>query len=123
MIISQSIIFAGASINAYVLIPEGARIESCWLMLESTLVAHAVNYLTFNVRGSNGTSAIVTARTTDTGASGTTITAKTSEQLTLINADKQSFAAGEYIALEVTQGGTVTANKVVFGMKLAFDRD
>ena len=123
MIISQTILFAGSNISGYVVIPEGARIESCWLMLEDSLTADGTNHLTFNVRGSDGATAIVTARTTNSGASGTSITGKVPEQLSLINADKQSFATGGYIKLECDKGGTVAANKVVFGMKLAFDRD
>ena len=51
MIISHTLEFAGSNLSGFVVIPEGARIERCWLMLESTLAAHAANYLTFNVRG------------------------------------------------------------------------
>ena len=87
------------------------------------LAAHATNYLTFNVRGSNGTTAIVTARTTDSGASGTILTGKVPEELALINADKQVFSDGGYIKLEVDKGGAPTNNKVVFGIKLALARD
>ena len=123
MIISQTILYAGSNISGYVVIPEGARVERVWLMLEDDLAAHATNYLTFNVRGSNGTTAIVTPRTTDSGASGTILTGKVPEELALINADKQVFSDGGYIKLEVDKGGAPANNKVVFGIKLALARD
>lgn len=123
MIISHTILFDNANISGYVVIPEGARIERVWFMLESTLAANGSNHMTLNVRGSDGTSPVVTARTTDSGSSGSTITGKVAEEMSLINADKQVYSDGGYIQFEVDKTGSVAANKVVFGIKLALARD
>ena len=123
MIISQTILFDNANISGYIVIPEGARIERVWFMLENTLAVSGSNHMTLNVRGSDGTSPVVTARTTDSGASGSTITGKVAEEMSLINADKIDYPDGGYIQFEVDKTGTVAANKVVFGLKLALSRD
>ena len=121
MIISHTLEFAGSNLSGFIVIPEGARIEKCWLMLESTLAAHAVNYLTFNVRGSDGVTAIATQTTNSSG--GISITGLTAVELSLTSADKQVFADGEYIKLECDKAGSPANNKVVFGIKLALARD
>lgn len=123
MIISQTILYVGSNISGYVVVPEGARVERVWLMLEDDLAADGTNHLTFNVRGSDGNTAIVTARTTDSGASGTTLSGKVPVELALINADKQVFSDGGYIKLECDKAGSPANNKVVFGIKLALARD
>jgi hypothetical protein len=122
MIISHTLEFAGSNLSGFVVIPEGARIERCWLMLESTLAAHAANYLTFNVRGSDGVTAVAT-QTTNSGASGISITGVTPVELSLSNADKQVYSDGGYIKLECDKAGSPANNKVVFGIKLALARD
>jgi hypothetical protein len=123
MIISHTLEFAGSNLSGFVVIPEGARIERCWLMLESTLAAHAANYLTFNVRGSDGVTAVAT-QTTNSGASGISITGLVPVELSLSNADKQVYSDGGYIKLECDKSTVAPANNtVVFGIKLALARD
>tara|TARA_Y100000593_G_C4239822_1_gene301527 strand:- start:582 stop:947 length:366 start_codon:yes stop_codon:yes gene_type:complete len=121
MIISKTLVYAGSTLDGYISIPEGARIERCWLMLESTLAAHAVNYLTLNVYGSDGATAIGTSTTNSSG--GATLTALTAVELSLTRADLQSYSSGGYIKVEAVKAGTPANNEVVFGIKLAFDRD
>ena len=122
MIISHTLEYAGSNLSGFIVIPEGARIEKCYLMLESPLAAHGANYLTFNVRGSDGVTAIAT-QTTNSGASGISITGLVSVELALSNADKQVYSDGGYIKLECDKGGAPANNKVVFGIKLALARD
>ena len=122
MIISHTLEFAGSNLSGFVVIPEGARIERCWLMLESSLAADGTNHLTFNVRGSDGVTAVA-SQTTNSGASGISITGLTAVELSLVNADKQVYADGGYIKLECDKGGSPSNNKVVFGIKLALARD
>jgi len=120
MIISKTLIYAGSNLNDFILIPEGARIERCWLMLETTLAAHAVNYLTFSVYGSDGT-AVATQTTNSSG--GVSLTGLTAVELSLTNADKQGYSSGGYIKVEAIKAGTPANNDVVFGIKLAYNRD
>ena len=122
MIISHTLEFVGSNLSGFIVIPEGARIERCWLMLESSLAADASNHLTFNVRGSDGVTAVAT-ETTDSGASGISITGLTAVEMALSNADKQVYSDGGYIKLECDKGGSPSNNKVVFGIKLALARD
>ena len=82
MIISHTLEFAGSNLSGFVVIPEGARIERCWLMLESSLAADGTNHLTFNVRGSDGVTAVA-SQTTNSGASGISITGLTAVELSL----------------------------------------
>ncbi len=121
MIISQSIEFAGSNTSQFVVIPEGMRVERCWLMLETTLAAHAANYLTFNIRGSDGVTAIATQTTNSSG--GVSLTGLTAVELSLSNADKTGFSAGQYIKLECDKAGSPANNVVVYSFKLAFDRE
>ena len=121
MIISKTMEYSGSNISEFVVIPEGARIERCWLMLETTLAAHAADYLTFNVRGSDGVTAVATQTTNSTG--GVSLTGLTAVELSLTNADKQGYSAGGYIKLEVDKNGAPAGNIVFFGIKLAYDRD
>jgi hypothetical protein len=122
MIISQTLEFAGSNLSGFIVIPEGARIEKCYLMLESSLAADGTNHLTFNVRGSDGTTAVAT-QTTNSGASGISLTGLVSVELALSNADKLVYADGGYIKLECDKGGSPANNKVIFGLKLALARD
>ena len=121
MIISKTVVFSGTNVSELILIPEGARVERCFLMLNASLAAHAADYLTFNVRGSDSVTAIATQTTNSSG--GVSLTGLTAVELSLTNADKQGYSAGQFIKLEVDKNGTPAHNVVFFGIKLAYDRD
>lgn len=121
MIISKTMVYTGTALSEIILIPEGARIERCFLMLETSLAAHAANYLTFNVLGSDGATAVATQTTNSSG--GVSLTGLTAVELSLTNADKQGYSAGQFIKLEVAKAGSPANNVVFFGIKLAYDRD
>lgn len=95
----------GAEI-VYVPVPFASNLISIKLVAGVTLAANGTNHLTVSVLAADGATSLA-SRTTNSGASGTTLTAGTVEGLTISNFNDSGLAAGEAYKITTAVGGTL----------------
>lgn len=111
--------FHAATRVAYAIANEPLRIDAVRICSDG-LTADGTNHITLDV--SVGGSSIA-ARTTNSGASGTSLVADTQESLTLTNQDKLHLAAGDIVKITYTVGGTVSSTDLSINLPCTLARD
>ena len=106
------------AVTNYVPVPLGLNLQSITLVGNITLAANGTNHLTINVLAADGATALA-SRTTNSGASGTTLTAGTVEGLAVTNFDASGLAANEAYKITTAIGGTL-ANATEFVLMFEF---
>ena len=104
---------------AYCVANQPLRIDAVRIC-SNGLTAHGTNHITLTVASGGST---IATRTTNTGASGTSLVADTEESLTLSNQDKLQLAAGDIIKITYTVGGTVSATDFSINIPCTLARD
>lgn len=95
--------------TAYVIANAPMRVDA--IRLNSTgFAANGTNHVTISVL--NGATSVA-SRTTDSGSSGTSLSADTQENLTLSNVDKLYLNAGEFLKITYVIAGTVALNTAI----------
>lgn len=107
------------AVVSFVPVPFPCRLVSITLVGNITLAADGTNHLTITVKAADGATALA-SRTTNSGASGTTLTAGTVEGLAITNFDDSGLTANQAYKIETAVGGTL-ANATDFTLVFEFE--
>ena len=107
------------AVVSFVPVPFACRLVSITLVGNITLAANGTNHLTITVKAADGATTLA-GRTTNSGASGTTLTAGTVEGLTITNFDDSGLTANQAYKIETAVGGTL-ANATDFTLVFEFE--
>jgi hypothetical protein len=108
--------------NYYVPFDRLVNVDAVTIVANDTVTAHAANYVTLTFYGNDGATALC-ARNTDSGGTGTTITAGTSEDLTMSNAGKADFTGAQSMKIASVQAGSGVATNVVLNIQVSDARE
>tara|TARA_R100000152_G_C6600851_1_gene58047 strand:+ start:169 stop:552 length:384 start_codon:yes stop_codon:yes gene_type:complete len=102
--------------NYYLPFDRNVIIENVSIVADANVTGHDSNNVILTWYGSDGATALC-SRSTKTDASGTTITAGTSEDLTLANMNKGYFSGSESMKIASVQAGSGVATKLTINVK------
>lgn len=121
---SQSYIFqiseaaSAGTLNYYIPFDKLVFVESVSIVANQTIAAHAANHVTLTCYGSDGATALC-ARNTDSGGTGSTLTAGTSEDLAMLNRDKADFDGTQSMKIATVQAGAGKITDLVLNIQVA----
>tara|TARA_R100001460_G_scaffold29664_3_gene58985 strand:+ start:220 stop:597 length:378 start_codon:yes stop_codon:yes gene_type:complete len=107
------------AVVSFVPVPFACRLVSITLVSNITLAANGTNHLTITVKAADGATTLA-SRTTNSGSSGTTLTAGTVEGLAITNFDDSGLTANQAYKIETAVGGTL-ANATDFTLVFEFE--
>ena len=106
----------------YIPFDRNVSIEAVSIVACDTITAHGTNHVTLTVEGNDGTSDLC-SRNTNSGGTGTTLTAGTSEDLTMGNSDKAGFSGSQSLKVTSVQAGSGIATHVMLNIQARDARD
>ena len=104
--------------NYYVPFDRLVNVDAVTIVANAAITGHAANYVTLTCYGNDGATALC-ARNTDTGGTGSTIAAGTSEDLTMLNAGKADFSGAQSLKITSVQAGSGVATNVVLNIQVS----
>ena len=104
--------------NYYIPFDRLVNVDAVTIVANATVTGHAANYVTLTLYGNDGATALC-ARNSDTGGTGSTITAGTSEDLVMLNADKADFSGAQSMKISSVQAGSGVVTNVVLNIQVS----
>ena len=93
------------------------EVEAVSIVACETITAHGTNHVTLTVEGNDGTSDLC-SRNTNSGGTGTTLTAGISDDLTMGNSDKAGFSGSQSLKITSVQAGGGILTNVVLNIQV-----
>lgn len=106
---------SGGTTTYYLNFDRRVEIENISIVAGATMTAVPSNYNTLTWYGNDGATALC-GRNTNSAGTGTTITAGTSEDLTLINMNKSNFSGSQSMRIVSDQAGSGVATNLTINV-------